>query len=206
MRLARQDAHGLTGATVTAEELVNKEAMYRQPHFDRDLNQGSAAVGYYISNNASIGIRVFAFGLLFGVGGLFVTLYSGFLLGAVFGHMTTLEPQREHFFHFVTAHGPFELTALVLSAAAGMRLGFSIVFTQGFSRSASLQRAGRETMPLMGAAVILFVLAALLEGFISPSSLPYEVKALVSVVSSGLLMAYFVLLGYPRTLSRATGT
>ena len=52
------------------------------------------------------------------------------VLGAAFGHMGTVE-QRDNFFQFVTAHGPFELTAIVLSAAAGMRLGFSLVDTHG---------------------------------------------------------------------------
>ena len=41
-------------------------------------------------------------------------------------------------------------------------------------------------------------LAALIEGFLSPSSAPYWIKAAVAVLSSGLLMAYFVVLGYPR--------
>ena len=33
-------------------------------------------------------------------------------------------------------------------------------------------------MPLMGAAMILFFLAALIEGFLSPSSAPYWIKAI----------------------------
>ena len=53
-------------------------------------------------------------------------------------------------------------------------------------------------MPTMGAAMIMFLLAALIEGFLSPSPAPYWVKALVAVVSAGLLMFYFVILGYPR--------
>jgi hypothetical protein len=46
--------------------------------------------------------------------------------------------------------------------------------------------------------VILFCLAAVIEAFISPSSLPYAFKAFVAVVSSGILLFYFVMLGYPR--------
>jgi uncharacterized membrane protein SpoIIM required for sporulation len=68
----------------------------------------------------------------------------------------------------------------------------------GLRRSASLRKTARETMPVMGAAMILFFLAALIEGFLSPSSAPYWIKAAVAVLSSGLLMAYFVVLGYPR--------
>jgi uncharacterized membrane protein SpoIIM required for sporulation len=104
-------------------------------------------------------------------------------------------PEWENFYQFVTAHAPFELTAIVLSGAAGMRLGFSMIFTRGLSRAASLRLAGRESIPTVSAAVILFVLAAIVEGFISPSELPYAIKAIVCALSSALLMFYFVMLG-----------
>jgi hypothetical protein len=53
-------------------------------------------------------------------------------------------------------------------------------------------------MPTMGAAMLLFFLAALIEGFISPSALPYEAKAAVCTLSVLLLLLYFVVLGYQR--------
>jgi hypothetical protein len=49
--------------------------------------------------------------------------------------------------------------------------------------------------------VLLFCLAALIEGFVSPASellLPWWVKGLVAVGCSGLLTFYFVILGFPR--------
>ena len=46
--------------------------------------------------------------------------------------------------------------------------------------------------------MVLFFLAALIEGFVSPSYLPYWFKAMVAVLTSGSLMFYFVILGYPR--------
>ena len=74
------------------------------------------------------------------------------------------------------AHGPFELTAIVLSAGAGLRLGVSLLVTGGLSRLASLQKTAGEAMPLMGAAMALFFLAAMIEAFLSPSGAPYELK------------------------------
>jgi len=154
-------------------------------------------VGFYIFHNIGIGLRCFAFGIVFGVGGLYELVFNAAVLGAMFGHMSTV-PQSENFYHFVTAHGPFELTAIVLSAAAGMRLGFSLVQTHGLTRGASLRRAVDEAMPVMAAAVLMFALAALIEAFLSPSRAPYEWKAGVAVLSSAMLMWYFVILGYPR--------
>ncbi len=151
--------------------------------------------GYYVQHNASIGLQCFAAGLLFGIGGLYALAFNAIVLGASFGYISTTDA-AENFYQFVTAHGPFELSAIVLCGAAGMRLGFSLVHTRGLSRAASLRQAGRETLPTACAAVVLFILAAMIEGFLSPSSMPYRFKALVAAVSSGLLMFYFVVLGW----------
>jgi len=186
-----------------ARQLIGKEAIaeiennFNDPIVGRRADINAQMGGFYVFQNPSVGLRCFAFGLLFGIGGLYFTVFNAAAIGATFGHMSTVS-QGENFFHFVTAHGPFELTAIVLSAAAGMRLGFSLVDTRGLTRPASLRRATGEVMPTLWAAVVMFLLAALIEGFLSPSSAPYSVKALVAVLSAGLLMFYFVVLGYPR--------
>ena len=59
-------------------------------------------------------------------------------------------------------------------------------------------------MPIAMAAVIMFCIAAFIEGFVSPSSLPYALKAGVAVFSSGILAFYFVILGFPRSVHRGT--
>jgi uncharacterized membrane protein SpoIIM required for sporulation len=129
-----------------------------------------------------------------GVGGLFVTVSNAVDLGASFGYMFTIS-ERTNFLHFVTAHGPFELTAIVFASAAGMRLGFSLIATGGLARGASLQRAAREATPVMAAAGVLFCLAAFLEGFLSPSPAPYAVKVAAAVGSTILMAAYVLGLG-----------
>jgi len=208
------------GAFLTAGMLAYRSADFREQVLGKDFmttleemhidsasgtnpQAGSIMVGFYIQHNTSIGLQCFASGLLLGVGGLFTTLFNAISLGAAFGFMATIRQQTE-FFQFVTAHGPFELNAIVLSAAAGMRLGFSMIDTQGLSRGASLRRATREAVPTMAAAAILFALAAMIEAMISPSAAPYWVKALVAVLSTGILLIYFVLLGYPRQADDST--
>jgi uncharacterized membrane protein SpoIIM required for sporulation len=70
----------------------------------------------------------------------------------------------------------------------------------GLTRSSNLRKTGKEMMPVMGAAVVMFFMAAVIEGFVSPSALPYWSKATVAVLSSGLLAFYFIVLGFPRRL------
>ncbi|MCA9248794.1 MAG: stage II sporulation protein M [Planctomycetales bacterium] len=186
-------------AVAGKETLEQMELMYEEPisSNNRGAEMFGFMAGFYVWNNAGIGLRCFAAGLVYGVGGLFALVFNAALLGTIFGHMTTVS-MSDNFFHFVTAHGPFELTAVVLSAAAGMRLGFSLVDTGGLRRGDSLRKAAGEAMPTAMAAVILFILAAGIEGFISPSPLPYSVKAAVFGISCALLLFYFVLLGLPR--------
>jgi uncharacterized membrane protein SpoIIM required for sporulation len=191
------------------------------------------AVSRYINHNTGIGLQCFALGLLV-IPGLFVLVFNAAFLGAVFGYMARPDIEGSaNFFRFVTAHGPFELTAIVLSAGAGLRLGISWLnprsasqggsllervddpddsgisvrpparFSGTLSRVSALRKTAREMMPVMGTAMFLFFGAAMIEGLLSPSPAPYWIKATVAVISSGLLMFYFLILGFPRRRSRA---
>ena len=159
--------------------------------------------GFYIQHNTSIGLKCFASGIL--IIPAVVTLgYNAVVLGASFGYMAREDvASGDNFFQFVTAHGPFELTAIALSAGAGLRMGLGLFSTGGLRRMDSLKQSAIKSVPIISASVVLFIMAAFTEGFISPSPLPYIVKALWSVMASAMLMFYFVVLGFPRELPLA---
>lgn len=182
-------------AIVGAETLEQIEDMYAQPMETGVLDDSRAAMtGFYLFNNAGIGLRCFASGIFLGVGSLFTLAFNAIFLGAIFGHMVR-SPSSANFTTFVTAHGPFELTAIVLSGAAGLRLGWAIIDTKGWGRLESLRRTAPRALESAGVATILFLLAAYIEGQISPSALPYSFKATVAVISTVLLLGYVVVLG-----------
>ena len=198
---------------LATEQLDAMEESFSQPLADRPPNVNLGMAAFYIWHNTRIGLQCFAGGLLV-IPGLIVTLFNAVSLGAAFGYFARGDvPAGVNFYEFVTAHGPFELTAIVLCAGAGLRLGMSWIQTSGLTRTASIQKTAREAMPLMSAAILLFFLAALIEAFVSPSSFqgltlvaeaigwsvnPYVIKACLAVICSGALMFYFVILGYPR--------
>ncbi len=203
-----------------AEELVGREELQQMEDSFEGLPRTPpgarfAMAGFYIQHNTGIGLQCFAWGLLV-VPGIVVTTYNAAVLGASFGHMARPDIQGgDNFFEFVTAHGPFELTAIVLSAGAGLRLGLAWIYTKGLSRSESLRVTGREAMPVMAAAMLLFFGAAMIEGFLSPSDADIKfgnvvlveglyVKRGVAVLCSLLMMFYFVILGFPRRSIDAT--
>ncbi|MCC9603802.1 stage II sporulation protein M [Stieleria sp. JC731] len=158
----------------------------------------SARAAFYIRHNTGIGLQCFAWGILL-IPCLYTLAYNAIVLGATFGYMSRDGIEgADHFFEFVTAHGPFELTAIALSAAGGMRLGLGLFYTKGLSRVDSVRLAGRDAVPIMAASAAMFILAAFTEGFLSPSGAPYLVKVAWSIFSSGLITLYFVILGFPR--------
>lgn len=185
-------ANGVAGE----ETLRHIEVMYSRPIGDQDSFDRSRNMmtGFYLFNNAGIGLRCFASGIFLGVGSLVTEAFNAVYLGTIFGHMIRSN-SSENFITFVTAHGPFELTAVVLSAAAGLRLGWSVIDTRGKSRRESLRETSPLALEIAGVATILFLFAAYIEGFISPSSLPYWIKALVAIVSTLILLGYVVGLG-----------
>jgi uncharacterized membrane protein SpoIIM required for sporulation len=189
---------GFAETLVSGEEIDRMEDSFADPFGSRGASANPLMAGYYIRHNMSIGLQCFLGGLLV-IPGLLLTLFNAAHLGACFGYMARPEVEAgSNFFEFVSAHGPFELTAIVLSAAAGLRLGVSWINSGDVARVDSLKQASRDVMPLMGAALAMFFFAALIEGFVSPSGLPFAFKAAIALASSGLLTAYFVVLGYPR--------
>ncbi len=190
-----------------AEQIVGPEGLnaYREMYAGfsgRSWGDNSQMTGAYILHNASIGLSCFVM-MLFILPGLITLSYNAIHLGCIFGFMFRADMGEAgvNFKDFVTAHGPFELTAIVLAAGAGLRIGLGWVMTNGLSRRDSLMLAANRALPIALCAVALFGFAAIIEGFVSPTQsvyLPWWFKGLVAVASSCLLMIYFVVLGYPR--------
>jgi uncharacterized membrane protein SpoIIM required for sporulation len=138
----------------------------------------------------------FASGIFAGVGSLLFLAFNGIFLGLIFGYMLTVDRETSnHFFEFVSAHGPFELTGIALSGAAGLRMGLGMVATEGRSRLGGLQAAATQAMPILLVAAFLIAAAAPIEAWVSPSSLSLTTKRLVAGACSALLLIYFIILG-----------
>ncbi len=189
----------LAARIVGQAQIANVEQMYSHPVSEME-REDSTMAGFYILNNAGIGLQCYALGLTFGLMTVYVLLSNAVGLGAIFGYMLQ-SPSAGNFGTFVTAHGPFELTAIVFSGAAGLRLGWGLIFTQGLTRLASLRREARASLPTAGAAVFLFILAAMLEGFVSASPLPYAAKAALAIGSAAVLILYLAIGGKRRQSS-----
>jgi hypothetical protein len=102
--------------------------------------------GFYVYNNVGIAFRCFATGVLFGIGSAFFLVYNGLMMGR-----WRARHRRRHgknLLTFTCGHGAFELTAIVISGAAGMVMGYALVDTRGRTRFGSLRaKAGTSPTP-----------------------------------------------------------
>jgi uncharacterized membrane protein SpoIIM required for sporulation len=151
--------------------------------------------GFYVWNNTSIGLRVFASGILLGIGTIVQLLLNALSIGAVAGHLTQLG-YVSTFWSFVSGHAAFELGAITLSGAAGLLLAKGIWRASLMQRLDYLKSQAMAALPIIAGAALMFILAAMIEGFWSPQpAVSPVVKYVVGAFLMVLTLLYFVYAG-----------
>jgi uncharacterized membrane protein SpoIIM required for sporulation len=161
----------------------------------REAGDDWVMFGIYISNNIGIAFQCFASGLAAGLGSIFFVVYNGALLGAVAGYLAE-RGLSETFFSFVSTHAAFELTAIVLSGAAGLKLGHSLLAPGRRTRGESLVHAAKGCVVIVYGVTAMLVVAAAVEAFWSSAAwVPSVVKYGVAGVCWLVVLAYLALQG-----------
>jgi uncharacterized membrane protein SpoIIM required for sporulation len=186
-------------SVVSSETAAEFEAMYSASAESigrrRDANTDWVMFAYYIRNNISVSFQCFAAGLFVGLGTLFFLAYNGAFAGALAGFLTE-RGLSETFYSFVATHSSFELTAIVLSGAAGLRLGHSLLAPGRRTRAQALLIAARESAVLLYGVVAMLLIAAAVEAFWSSARwLPSIVKYGVAAVCWTFVVAYLAFQG-----------
>lgn len=194
IRLEPELAYSIAGNSV----LDQVESMYNpdSDHFlqPRSFKNDAEMFAYYIFNNVSIGFRTVAGGLLAGIGSLFFVIFNGVSLGTIFAHIENINFGK-FFYPFVIGHGALELNGIVFSGAAGLRMGWALIAPGRYKRVDAFKRAGTLAVPLFFGASGMLVLAAVVEGFWSPSPIPPLVKYIAGISLWLLVVLYFIFAG-----------
>jgi uncharacterized membrane protein SpoIIM required for sporulation len=102
----------------------------------------------------------------------------------------------ERFFSFVVTHSAFELTAIVLSGACGLKLGHAVLAPGRLTRTQALVRAARDTSPVVFCFFTMLIIAAAIEAFWSSAGwIAPPVKYGVGACCWALVFAYLGLQG-----------
>jgi uncharacterized membrane protein SpoIIM required for sporulation len=151
--------------------------------------------GYYIFNNVSIAFRSFAGGIIAGIGSLIVLIFNAVFLGVIAANIINAGFSQT-FFSFIIGHGSFELTAIIISAYAGLVLGYRIFVTKGLTRTASIKQAGKIAIPLITGSTIMLIIAAVIEAFWSSRNVfSFNMHFIVGSLGWILLYCYFIFSG-----------
>jgi uncharacterized membrane protein SpoIIM required for sporulation len=147
------------------------------------------ATSAIMTNNLSVSFIAFAGGLTFGALSVFEMFQNGLLLGAI-GVLCGKAGMAVDLWSFVAPHGSLELPAIVIAGAAGLRLGYGMLFPGMYRWKDSVAHAGREAVRLASGLIPLLIIAGTLEGFFSPSSSPVWLKFTVGGALFSLLLLW----------------
>jgi uncharacterized membrane protein SpoIIM required for sporulation len=187
----------LAARVLPGAELERLDEMYSEPSPEQKNAVPSTPfgmTGFYVWNNAGIAFRCFATGIFLGLGTLYYLVFNGIFLGTVAGFLVD-HGHSERFFSFVVGHGAFELTAIVVSGAAGLRIGHAVVHPAPFSWSESLRIRGRDGAQLALGAGAMLVVAACIEACWSPLPIPPAIKYAAGGAFWIFVIAYFLFAG-----------
>lgn len=152
------------------------------------------------TNNIQVSFWCIAFGILAGIGTLYILFSNGLMLGS-FQYMFFAKGLGWQSILVVWIHGTIEISSIVIASTAGIILGFGFLFPGTFSRLASFKRAGIDAAKISIGLIPLFLLAAFLESYITRlTNMPIFVSILILFFSLLLIVGYFII--YPMILKR----
>ncbi|HEX6426753.1 MAG TPA: stage II sporulation protein M, partial [Niastella sp.] len=136
---------------------------------------------YIALNNIYVSFRVFVFGIFIGLGSIKEMFLNGVMVGS-FQYYFFAKDLGWQSILVIWTHGTLEISAIILSGAAGLILGNSILFPGSHKRLHSLMQGVKDGLKIMIALVPVLLVAAFLEGFVtrySYSAMPYWVSILI---------------------------
>jgi uncharacterized membrane protein SpoIIM required for sporulation len=147
------------------------------------------------TNNLTVTILAFGSGVFLGLGPLYILVNNGIHLGSIFAACWQNDLGGS-LFDFIAAHGPVELSVIVVAGAAGLMLGQALLVPGERPRGEALQARGRSAVRLVVGCAPFLATIALVEGFVSPGHLfPTVAKAAFGVCSGALFWGYLLLAG-----------
>jgi uncharacterized membrane protein SpoIIM required for sporulation len=168
-------------------ETIEKHKMWT----DSIVTIKAAASSAILTNNISVAFATFALGITAGIGTVYMMLVNGLLMGVV-SVACWREGMSLSLWSFVAAHGVLELPAIFIAGGAGLGIARGLLFPGSLPRRESLVRAGARSVRLVLGTIPMLLIAGFVEGFVSPTNLPYSVKFMLAGGLFTLLVLYLL--------------
>lgn len=149
-----------------------------------------------LTNNILVTFRVFAMGALLGIGAFYDLAFEGARFGSIFAACYKLNPPfGNQLASFVVGHGVIELSTIFFCGGAGMMIGYAMINPGDLTRAQALKKKGIEAAQIVIGCACFLVIAGIIEGFLSPSSLPSIVKFGTGILTGIAMYSYLFLVG-----------
>lgn len=162
----------------------------------RVYKEGSEFGGFLgiTANNLFVAFRAFVSGVFFAIGTLGIMLYNGIMVGA-FQFFFFQQGIYAESLLTIWMHGTFEISAIIISGAAGLTMGRGLVFPGTLSRLNAFQISARRGVKIMIGIVPLFITAGFIEGYITRhTEVPDLIRLFFILICLAYVISYFVIL------------
>ena len=156
------------------------------------------------TNNAWIAASCLALGVFLGVPVVNVLWQNAANVG-VMGGLMWAYGRGDVFFGLITPHGLLEITAVLIAAGAGLRLGWTVVSPGPRTRLRALAETGRATVGMAIGLAGMLLVSGVIEAFVTPSGLPTWARIGIGVAAELAFLAYVVVLGGRAVRAGETG-
>ncbi|RSK39135.1 stage II sporulation protein M [Mangrovimonas spongiae] len=151
-------------------------------------------------NNIRVALMAFAYGILLGIGSLFVMLQNGVMLGSF-----------QYFFYdkgllwesarTIWIHGTIEISVIIIAGCSGLVLGNGMLFPGTYTRLESFKRGVKSGLKILMSTIPFFIIAGFLEGFVTRhTEMPDWLAIFIIASSLALIIFYYVI--YPIQLHK----
>jgi uncharacterized membrane protein SpoIIM required for sporulation len=165
---------------------------------------GTTFAARVFTNNVGVSILAFGGGVLWGLPTAFVVVANAANLGVAAG-LFHAAGDAGRFWGLLLPHGLLELTAIFIAAGAGLSLGWAVLVPGDRSRRAALADAGRRSIVIVLGLVGVFLLAGLLEAFVTPAPWPAWARVGIGAAVWAAVVGHLVVRGRRAAAHGATG-
>lgn len=145
---------------------------------------------YIVINNIRVAVAAFALGVFAGIGTGYILFSNGIMLGA-FHYLFYKYGVLALAMSAVWIHGTFEISVIIIAGGCGLAIGRSILFPKSYRRIDAFKIQIRKAAVILVSTIPFFIVAALLEGFVSRH---YQLSPYFSL--SIIIICLFIILFY----------
>lgn len=172
-----------------------REAYVQQDFADYYTAQPSVQFASLVTtNNIRVAVLAFGGGVLLCAPTILVMVNNGAAVGAAAGAFAAVD-ELPRFFGLILPHGLLELTAVFVAGGAGLMLGWALIDPGDRPRGEALAEEGRSAVAILIGLVAAFVVAGVIEGFVTGSALPTWARVGIGVAAETAFVGYLLLRG-----------